>query len=440
MKGGQAVSRRTALRGLGISLALPWLEGLAAGTAPSRRPPARLAFVYVPNGIHMPDWTPTTVGTDFRLPWILEPLADFRQDILVLSGLAAHRADGPSGNHARAMAAYLTGRRPPDSGGEIRLGISADQLAARAVGSETRLPSLELGCEPGAQSGRCDTPYSCAYTSNLAWRSETSPAPPDVNPRSVFERLFGSGNAREAARSQALRARHRKSILDFVRGDALRLRDRLGAADRRKLDEYLTAVREVEVRLGRTERAGRDAPALPRPTGMPSDYREHLRLMCDLLVLAFQTDRTRVATLIFANEFSNRPYPFLGVRDGHHDLSHHGNDRAKQAKLRQINRFHVSQLAYLLGRLKAVPEGAGTLLDNCMVAYGCGNSDGNRHNHDNLPILLAGRGGGTLRPGRHLRYRGDVPLTNLWLALLDRMGAKVRTLGDSTGQLPSLDG
>jgi hypothetical protein len=431
MRGGQRLSRRAVLRGLGAGLALPWLEAMAPGSAaaPARRPPVRLAFVYVPNGVHMPDWTPAGAGAGFRLPWILEPLAPVREEVLVLTGLAAHRADGPSGNHARAMAAYLTGRRPPDSGGEIRLGASADQLAARAVGRHTRLSSLELGCEPPTPVGRCDAPYSCAYTSNLSWRSASTPAPPDVSPRSVFDRLFGGGSAPD-----------RGSVLDFVREDAAALRARLGGPDRRRLEEYLTAVREVEARLA-APLAGRAAgPGYPRPPERPADYREHLRLMCDLLALAFQADSTRVATLIFANEFSNRPYPFLGVPDGHHDLSHHQRRPERLAALRRINRFHVGQLAYLLGRLRAVREGEGSLLDNCLVAYGCGNSDGDRHNHDDLPVLLAGRGGGTVRPGRHVRYPGDVPLTNLWLALLDRAGAPVPALGDSTGRLPSLGG
>ncbi len=394
MRMDRPISRRTVLRGLGAALALPWLEALAPA-APGR-PPVRLAFVYVPNGVHMPDWTPTATGADYRLPWILEPLAPVKQDVLVLSGLSAHRADGPSGNHARAMAAYLTGRRPPDSGGEILLGVSADQVVARAVGRNTRLPSLELGCEPGAQSGRCDAPYSCAYTSNLSWRSESTPMPPEVNPRAVFDRLFGGGDRDEAARGRALRARYRRSVLDFVRDDAARLHSQLGGSDRRRLDQYLTAVREVETRLGGADQA---APDYPRPAGVPADYPAHVRLMCDLLALAFQTDTTRVSTLIFANEFSNRAYPFLDVRDGHHDLSHHQNRPERTAKLRTINRFHVSQFAYLLGRLRAVREGDATLLDNCLVAYGCGNSDGDRHNHDNLPPSSPARAAARSAPG-----------------------------------------
>jgi len=439
MSGTRRMTRRTVLRGLGTALALPWLEALGPARAggPSAVP-RRLAIVYVPNGVHMPDWTPADTGAAYTLPRTLQPLRPFRDDLLVLSGLAAHRADGPSGNHARALAVFLTGRRPPDDG-SVRLGASADQRAAAVAGRHTRLPSLELGCEPAAQAGHCDTPYSCAYTSNIAWKSETTPLPPEVNPAAVFDRLFAGGKPEEADEARTRRALSRRSVLDFVAEDAQALRSRLGGADRRKLDEYLAAVREVETRLGRTDTA-RQTPDRPRPSGVPADYREHLRLQCDLLALAFRADVTRVATFLFANEFSNRPYPFAGAPEGHHDLSHHENRPDKQAKLAAINRFHVEQFAYLLGRLREVKEGDGTLLDSCLIAYGCGNSDGNRHNHDDLPILLAGRGGGTVQPGRHVRYKEGTPLMNLWLALLERLGAPAEPLGDGTGALPSLSG
>jgi hypothetical protein len=436
------ITRRTVLKGLGTAVALPWLE--AWGTIPAQAgegatSPTRMAVVYVPNGVNMADWTPKATGEDYTLPRILEPLEPYRRDFLVLSGLSAHRADGPSGNHARAMAVFLTGRRPPDDG-KVSLGISADQIAARAVGRCTRLPSLELGCEPATPVGHCDNPYSCAYTSNLSWASETSPLPPEVNPRDAFDRLFAGGDENEAAGARARRAAGRKSVLDFVQEDAAELRSELGADDRRKMDEYLTSMREVEARVGRAGAADPAVPPLARPPGVAADYPEHLRLMCDILVLAFQADVTRVSTLVFANEFSNRPYPCIDVRDGHHDLSHHDNDPDKLAKIREINRFHVGRFAYLLGRLKAVREGDGTLLDHCVIAYGCGNSDGNRHNHDDLPILLAGRGGGTIKPGRHVRYRDGTPLMNLWLSVLDRVGAPTDSLGDSTGRLICLDG
>ena len=304
-----------------------------------------------------------------------------------------------------------------------------DQLAAQAVGRDTRLPSLEISGEPAQQAGQCDNPYSCSYTSCIAWSSATTPLPALVNPRQIFDRLFPT----PAPAAKA--ANHRGSILDFVRTEAADLRSQLGAADQRRIDEYLTAVREVERRMDRAA-----APAtFPRPADKPLDYPELLRLLCDMLVLAWQSDATRVATFLFANEFSNRPYPFIDVPRGHHELSHHGNDPAKLADIATINRFHVKQFAYLLDRLRAVREGAGTLLDNCMIVYGCGNSDGDRHNHDNLPILLAGRGGNSLRTGQHFRCERELPLTNLWLSLLARMGVERKSFGDSTGRLSTLD-
>jgi hypothetical protein len=441
------ISRRTVLRGLGAAVALPWLEamgplcGWASGTTPASAAPNRLAVLYVPNGKNMPDWTPRQQGAGFELTPILEPLRAVKDDILLLSGLTADKArpngDGP-GDHARAMATFLTGcQARKTDGADIHAGVSVDQVAAARVGEHTRLPSLEIGCEAGAQAGNCDSGYSCVYSSTLSWRSATQPLPKEVNPRLVFDRLFGSGPDPQRAR----RDRLRRSILDFVREDARDLEGRLGAGDRRKLDEYFSAVRDVECRIAKVEKMPPlAAPAVARPTRVPARYDEHLRLLCDLLVLAFQADVTRVCTFVFANEGSNRPYPFAGVPEGHHDMSHHGNDPRKRAKIRDINRFHVRQLAYLLARLKAVPEGDGTLLDHGMVAYGSGNADGNAHNHDDLPILLAGRGCGTIKPGRHVRYPRETPLSNLWLALLDRMSCKVASLGDSTGALPRLAG
>jgi hypothetical protein len=442
-----AMSRRTVLRGLGAAVALPWLEamgpltGWAAGAATARPAPNRMAFVYVPNGKNMPDWTPRGKGPALELTPILEPLRAVKDDILVLTGLTADKArpngDGP-GDHARAMAAFLTGCQPRKTDGtDIRAGISVDQVAAARVGDETRLPSLEVGCDQGGMAGNCDSGYSCVYSSALAWRSATQPLPKLVDPRLVFERLFGSGPDTDRAR----RDRRRKSVLDFVRDDARDLEGRLGAGDRRKLGEYFGAVRDVERRIERAEKLPPvKAPEGARPQKVPAAYDEHLHLLCDLVVLAFQADVTRVCTFVFANEGSNRPYPFAGVREGHHDLSHHGNDPKKRAKIRDINRFHVTHLAYLLQKLKAIPEGDGTLLDHCMVAYGSGNSDGDAHNHDDLPVLLAGRGCGTVRPGRHLRYPRETPVNNLWLALLDRMSCKVANLGDGTGALPGLGG
>jgi hypothetical protein len=436
------ISRRTALRGLAAAVALPLLEAMAPGAAPAGgKPPLRTAFLYVPNGAHMTDWTPRTEGAGFELPPTLRPLEPVKGELLVLSGLALDpaRAHGDGGgDHARAMAAFLTGRHPRKTGGaDLRAGVSVDQLAAERVGRATRFLSLEIGCEGGPRGGSCDHGYSCAYQTNLSWRGESAPAAKETDPRLLFERLFGGPAPGDAA--AARRARDRASVLDAVADDARRLGSNLGATDRRKLDEYLTSVREVEQRVA----AARPAPGpggVRPPAGIPADYGRHLRLMADLLALAFQADLTRVATFVFANDGSNRSYPELGVPEGHHDLSHHGGDPAKQAKVAAINAFHARHLAYFLGRLRDVREGEGTLLDHSMVLYGSGISDGDRHDHADLPVLLAGRGGGTIKTGRHLRYPKETPLTNLYLSMLDRMGSPVDAFGDSTGRLTGLEG
>lgn len=444
------ISRRTVLQGLGTALALPALEAmtprLAAAAAPTS--PKRLLFVYVPNGINMREWTPGTTGRDYELPSLLETLKEFRNDFSVLTGLTCDKArpngDGP-GDHARAMSAFLTGRQPRKTPGDnIKVGISVDQLAAQRVGEQSRFPSLEIGCEGGRQAGNCDSGYSCAYSSNLSWRSENTPQVKEIDPRQVFDRLFAGDNLKEAAAARARRDLYRKSILDLVAEDAAGLKKDLGAADQRKLDEYLSGVREIELRIARAAEDSKKESPTPkvtgaRPAGIPKEYRDHLRLMSDLLVLAFQGDVTRIATFAFANEGSNRPYPFIEVREGHHDLSHHGRNKEKLEKIRKINRFHLEQLAYLLGKLKGVKEAGGkTLLDQCAVVYGSGNSDGDRHNHDDLPILLAGHGGGGLHPGRHVRFSRETPLTNLFLSLLDNVGVNVPSFGDSTGRLTDL--
>jgi hypothetical protein len=444
MRGSSRISRRRALRGLGVSLALPLLEAmdsrpLRAGLAGREGPPIRLAFVYVPNGVHMPDWTPRSLGDGFELPPILEPLHAVRDEILVLSGLTLNPAralgDG-GGDHARAMASFLTGRHPRKTdGADLCAGVSVDQLAAQSIGRATRFPSLELGCEGGKNAGECDHGYSCAYQSNLSWQGDSTPVAKQINPRLVFDRLFGHAGGVDAAQVD----RRRKSILDFVAEDARQLHERLGTPDRRKLDEYLNGVREIEQRITRA-RPSVDLGGMtyPRPLGIPADYQEHLRLMADLLALAFQADLTRIATFVFANDGSNRSYRTIGVPDGHHDLSHHGGDLAKQGRIRKINQFHVVQLAYLLEKLRSIPEGPGTLLDHCLVVYGSGISDGNAHAHDDLPILLAGRAHGTIKTGRHIHYPNETPLTNLYVSMLDRVGVKVPSFGDSTGPLPSL--
>jgi hypothetical protein len=442
------ISRRTMLKGLGVSIALPWLEGMLPAVASAipavapATPPRRLAFVYVPNGIHMRQWTPAAEGADFALPNLLEPLAPFRSELTVLTGLTCDKArpngDGP-GDHARAMAAFLTGAQPrKTNGANIRAGISVDQAAANHLARTTRFASLEIGCEGGRQAGNCDSGYSCAYSSNLSWRSETTPNPKEVNPRLVFDRLFGGPPGRDADQNRLRREQYNQSILDFVNEDASQLRNRLGTPDRRRLDEYLTAVRDIERRITQAQPASPAPNGMRRPSGVPGDYNQHLRLMGDLLAVAFQADLTRVATFVFANEGSNRNYRLIDVPDGHHDLSHHGRNPGKLEKIRRINRFHMEAFAYMLDRLKRVREGEGTLLDNCLIVYGSGNSDGNRHNHDDLPILLLGKGSGSIRAGRHVRYPRNTPLCNLYVELLDRMGCRVDSFGDSNGRLPNL--
>ena len=434
----QPVSRRTVLRGLGAAVALPWLDAMTPAFARSGESfPVRMGFIYTPNGKNMDDWTPKAEGTEFELPAILQPLKDLRGDFSILTGLTADKArahgDG-GGDHARALSAFLTGSQPRKTdGSDIRAGVSVDQAAAAAIGDQTRLSSLEIGCEAGAMAGNCDSGYSCVYSSTMSWKSATQPLPKDVNPKSVFDRLFGGGSAAERAKVRA----RRQSVIDTVREDYKDVNGKVSRQDQRKLDEYMTSIRDIEQRLERAAHLPevKVPEGVAKPTGVPASYEEHIKLMGDLMVLAFQTDVTRVATFVVANEGSNKPYAFIGVPEGHHDLSHHGGSAEKKAKIAKINAFHTQMLAYTLSRLKAVKEGDGSLLDHCLIAYGSGNSDGNAHNHDNLPLLLAGTGGGAFKTGRHVRFPKETPLNNLWLALLQRVGVKLQSLGDSTGTL-----
>lgn len=441
------ISRRTALKGLGTAISLPFLEGMAptlclAGAATAKAAPKRMAFFYIPNGVHMANWTPAAEGPLVLTP-TLEPLAKVKDELLVLSGLTQDKArangDGP-GDHARAMATFLTGRQAKKtSGADIRIGVSVDQAAAQKIGTQTKFPSLELGCDRGQNAGNCDSGYSCAYSNNLSWKSEATPLAKEINPRAVFERLFGNQSSEETHSNRAKRERYQISILDFVAEDATQLRNRLGSNDQRKLDEYMTAIREIEVRVNKASPPLKVGDTtVTRPVGVPATYEEHIRLLCDMLALSFQTDVTRIATMVLANDGSNRSYRFLGVSDGHHDLSHHGGNKEKQEKIAKINKFHISQLAYFLERLKGIQEGEKSLLDSCMIVYGSGISDGNRHNHDDLPILLAGNGGGTIRSGRHIRYKFNTPLCDLYVGMLDRVGVHVDSFGDSRGILPQL--
>ncbi|MBL8851286.1 MAG: DUF1552 domain-containing protein [Planctomycetaceae bacterium] len=439
-----SLPRRTFLRGAGAALSLPFLEAMRPRTAWANSvaaAPKRLGYFFFPNGAIMQHWTPAEAGAQYTLPQSLSPLAPHQSDLLVISGLAHDKArangDG-AGDHARSCAAFLTGSQPrKTAGADIHAGPSVDQLAANQIGHLTRLPSLEIGIEEGRQAGNCDSGYSCAYSSNISWKSAELPMAKEINPKAVFERLFGSGV--DDARASAERDFYRQSILDFVADDAARLRDRLGSTDRRKVDEYFNSVREIEQRIARAEHQTRAAlPEMSPPEGIPDALTDHLRLMFDLLAIAYQTDSTRIATYMLANEGSNRTYREIGVKEGHHELSHHQDDADKMAKLQQIDQYLVTQFAYFLDRLKSIPEGDGTLLDNCLLVYGCAIGDGNAHNHDNLPIIVAGRGGGTVNTGRHLKLDAETPMNNLHLSLLDRVGATVETFGDATGRLEAL--
>ena len=438
---GKALPRRTFLRGMGATVALPFLDAMTPAFASASTPVTRVAFVYTANGVIMRDWTPAEEGPGFAFSKTLTPVEPFRDDLLVLTGLA-HRngealGDGP-GDHARAGASWLTGVHPRKTrGADIRNGMSVDQMLAETIGRDAPLPSLELGLQDVRMAGGCDSGYSCAYSNTISWSSPTTPLPYENNPSRVFSRLFGDGDTTDPA-VRAVRARQNRSLLDFVRDDAARLRATLGAGDRRKLGDYLDSVREVERRIRNARHDGVDLPVLDRPDGIPPTFEEHVRLMSDLIAIAFQADLTRVVTLMYSREGGNRTYRSIGVPDAHHGLSHHLNDPEKMARLAVIDRHHVAMLAYLLGKLRDARDGDGSLLDHAMVVYGSSLSDSNAHTHDDLPTLLAGGGGGALRGGRHLRYPDGTPMTNLFLTMLDRLGVHRERVGDSTGRIAHL--
>lgn len=448
------ISRRTLLRGVGTAMALPLMEAMASEGAQSKASkgaaaPVRMAFLFVPNGINMQHWTPGAEGKLGTLPSILEPLDSLKGHFNILTGLSQYGAEAQkdgAGDHARSAAAWLTGCHPRKTdGADIKAGLSADQLGALKRGHETLFPSLELGCERGSMAGNCDSGYSCAYSHTISWRSESTPLAKEDNPRLVFERLFRVENLNESAAARAKRQRYNQSILDFVKDDATQLQKKLGAHDKQKLDEYFTGIREIERRIAFLERAGKEVGATPEAlqqrfpsVGQAMDYPEHIKLLGDMMILAFQADITRISTFMLADEGSGRSYQNIGIREGHHDLSHHGRDASKLEKIRKINRFHVEQLAYMLTKMKSIKEGDKTLLDNTMLVYGGGISDGDRHNHNDLPILLCGGGGGVIKAGRHVRYPDRTPMSNLLITMLDRFGVPGETLGDSTGKLTQL--
>lgn len=443
------IKRRTLLRGVGTAMALPWLESLIprsvmAGTSATSGPahPVRMVFAYAPNGVIKERWTPTEEGADYELPPTLQPLGNVKDELIVFTNLSQDngRAKGDGGgDHARGTASFLTGEHPyKTDGASIRAGISVDQVAAARLGAQTTLPSLVLGTEQGGRAGNCDSGYSCAYSSSISWKSATTPMMKEVNPRLVFERLFGNGV--DTAERRKKRDLNRRSILDVVAEDARRLQKRLGQTDRRKVEEYFQSVREIEQRIERAAPPAKPPVGVTAPEGVPDEYEAHMRLMYDLIVLSLQTDSTRVSTFMAGNAGDNRAYVEVDAKEGWHSLSHHQNDPDKVATLARIDEFQMRQFGYFLERLKSIQEGEGTLLDHCMVVYGSELGDGNAHSHHDLPILLAGRGGGAIASGRHIRCQPETPLNNLFLSMLDIMGTPVDELGDSTGRLPGLDG
>jgi hypothetical protein len=440
----KSLSRRTILRGIGTSLALPFLDAMvpALRASGAAKPIVRTAFVYVPNGAIMNNWTPAVEGAGFEFTPTLKALEPFRDRVNVISGLAQinGRALGDgAGDHARAGATWLTGAHPKKTEVDIHAGVSADQIAARELGKATQLASLELGLEAPSLAGDCDSGYSCAYTNTISWRTPTTPLPVEVNPRAVFERLFGDGDSTDPA-SRLAAMKEQSSILDYVRGDVARLSNGLGARDRNKLDQYMEAIRDIERRIQKAEEqnATLKMPLMERPSGVPEEFEDHAKLITDLMVLAFQADMTRVVSFMMAREGSNRPYRTIGVSDGHHSVTHHQNDPEKIAKVAKINAYHVQTFAYMLEKLRTTRDGEGTLLDHCQILYGSSISDGNAHTHHDLPLILAGGAAGQIKSGRHIRYPKETPMNNLLLTMLDQAGVHAEKLGDSTGEIPSL--
>lgn len=436
----KVIPRRAFLKGVGATLALPLLDAMVpafAQSGPAGKPVNRLSFVYTPNGMIMNAFTPATEGAGFELTPTLQPLAAFRDQFLVLSGLNNNAADplpgeGQTAPHERAGATYLTGVHPKREG---QVGISVDQIAAQELGKRTQLASLELGLHNTDVVGQCEKGWSCAYLNTLSWRTPTTPLPTTGQPRAVFERLFGDTNSTNAA-DRLARIQRDRSLLDSVTEAATHLVAGLGPSDRAKLTEYLEAVRDIERRIRMAEeQSARELPALDRPAGVPASFEEHAKLMMDLQVLAFQTDMTRVITFMMEREQSNRTFREIGIPDTHHGLSHHQQDPVKIAKVTQINNYYAKTFSYFLERLKATPDGNGSLLDHIMLVYGGGISDGQEHLVQNLPVLLVGGGVGQLKGGRHIRYPKDTPMANLYLTLLDKLGIAVENFGDSTGKV-----
>jgi hypothetical protein len=436
----KAIPRRTMLRGLGATLALPLLDAmvpsLTALQKTAANPITRFGVMYVPNGMVMQQWTPAAEGASLELTPTLLPLASFRDDLLVLSNLACVPTPGrPGGAHAKASTRFLTDVSPPTSETWLDAGVSMDQIAAKQMGAFTQLASLELAVESGETAGACDVGFACAYTNTISWLGPATPLPTENNPRTVFERLFGDTNSTDP-RARLARLRQDRSVLDSVREEAGRLQGNLGQADRLKLVEYLDAIRDVERRIQKAEEQnGNSLPVVDHPAGIPSTYEEHVKLMCDLQVLAYQSDLTRIVTFMLGREFSGVTYPQIGVPDAHHPITHHQQEAEKIAKVVKINHYHVTQFAYLLDKLRSTPDGDGSLLDHVIMMYGTGMGDCNAHDPRNIPLVLAGGRSAGLKGGRHIRYPKETPLANLHLTLLDKLGVHLERIGDSTGRL-----
>jgi hypothetical protein len=438
-----SLDRRAFLRGIGVTLSLPFLDAMTPAFAAPVRAIPRLGFLYIPNGVNLAQWTPAETGTGFAFSPTLNALEPYRDRVTVISGLAHHAADrlnDGAGDHSRASGAFLSGcHAKRTEGADLYLGITADQIAAKSLGKDNLLASLELKLDDSDIAPLCDEGYTCAYMNTFSWSSPTTPLPMENNPRLVFQRLFGEG---ENKKDRSVQTREDRSILDSVTGSMKRLQATLGAIDRRRMDQYFDSIREVELRLQRIEAKNADASALgqagTRPLGVPDKFEDHINLMFDLQVLAFQADITRVTTLMIGREEGGRSYPQIDVPDGHHSISHHDNNPEKLAKLAKIDAYHVQQLANFLGKLGNTPDGETNLLDNSMILYGGGISNGNMHNHERLPVVIAGGGAGQLKGGRHLEYKQDVPMSNVLRSVLAKAGVNTDTLGDSTGLLAEL--
>ena len=436
------LSRRTFLHGVGATIALPYLDAMTPAFASAAKPVTRAAFVYTANGIIMKDWTPTETGNNFDLSKTLSPLRNFQDQTVVISGLDHKNGealgDGP-GDHARAGASWLTGAHPKKTrGADIRNGQSIDQAIAQQIGQTTPLPSLEIGLQDVRMVGGCDSGYSCAYSNTISWSSPTTPLPYETNPRRVFERLFGDGETTDP-KARAMQLKQNRSLLDFVLQDTQRLAPKLGASDRSKLSDYLDSVREVERRIQNVEqREAAELPALDRPEGIPPSFEDHLKIMSDLIAIAFQADLTRVVTFMFSREGGNRAYPSIGVPDAHNGLSHHQNDPVRRARLQSIDQYHVEMFSYLLGKLRDSADDTGSILENSVVLYGSSLSDSNAHLHNNLPTVIVGGASGKLKGGRHLRVPDGTPMTNMLLSIADGLDVPMEKFGDSSGHLSDI--